>query len=161
MATTLPEGQIGDGPWTLRNVAHLGTCSLVGVVTLLVSWYGAADTGSWSRQMLWLAIGVSGTLLAALGCVAWLLGALRRVRNESRALVGSFSQRINPESSKAGSRPSRPLGERAAAESFVVGAGGRYLHRSDCPLVRGKPLLPVSQYQGEPELLGRCGVCQP
>jgi hypothetical protein len=48
----------------------------------------------------------------------------------------------------------------ATVTTLVVGPGMTIVHRSECPIARGKAVEPVSAADAAARNLGSCGVCQ-
>lgn len=143
-------------PWRDRDLVELTAAALVGLIAILLGWFGASGAAAPARQMLWLNIAVVGLALYALGNCLWLM-RLRRAVGDRRAALVSFEVaeeevEMAPEPTLAARGPV----DRSAMMSaqWVRGDGMARVHRPDCPVVAGKHVWPAYADDGE-----LCGVC--
>lgn len=143
-------GSVAWMPWADTDVLWLCVTSTIGIVAITTSWYGISGSASTGTQALWLNIGVSGAVIAALGNCVWLLRGRRAVGQRRAGLVSLAP--VTP--SGALGMPmedtvTMPLG-------WVRVEGTRKVHRVDCPLMSGKAVELAGPGDGDP-----CGVCVP
>jgi hypothetical protein len=142
----------------------------IGVVTILLGWWGASHTGHTYEQTDYL---ISGGLLG-LGLIFiggflyfgyWMTRQIR-VTEEGNELTRQAFARL--EAQMAADRRAAPAGAIAvtsaatspeATGALVATEHGTMLHRPDCPIVAGKEHLRAV----EPDAAGYqpCGVCRP
>ncbi|GAA0617281.1 hypothetical protein GCM10009547_19360 [Sporichthya brevicatena] len=133
-------------PWPVRTTRLLTLVAVLAAVVLAVAWYGCSGETVWRIQVRWFGLGLLACALNAAGCLAWLATGIRALRRE-RAWTTAELRR----------REDRPTPVTAAVPlprtELVTAARMRRYHRADCPLMRGKPTVPVT-----PDL-APCGVC--
>ena len=141
-------------PWHAGHQLSLAFLSLVGLGGICLSWWMVAGTAQTATQQGWLDLGVVALLLAATGDALYLLNGRRAVRGRERTLALRMA-------ALAG-------GDAATVEAPAGTTGGvvtaprmtRY-HRSDCLLVRGKPVSWGSVAENRRAGRRPCGVCTP
>jgi hypothetical protein len=136
-------------------------CLPIGIVTIILGWYGAAHTGHLYEQNDYL---ISGGLLG-LGLIfiggflyfgSWMARQARATEAGTQQTVQALvrlEQKLTALGATSDGSPSRP------ASLFVVTEHGSMLHRPSCPVVVGKSVrvldLPdTSRYQP-------CTICDP
>jgi hypothetical protein len=144
----------GPEPWARRDLALPGLFILLGVIVLVVGWFGISDAVALNRQMRWLAVGIIGLIVGGFGMVLWLLAGLTKVTRLRRAVVAEADRRVTLATRSTGSAAAAPAG-------FATVAGMRRFHRTDCLMLTGK-----AAELGEPTDfaaagLAPCGVCLP
>lgn len=150
----LPSGSM---PWHVRDVQRLLLTLLLAAIGLTASWVGISGTVVWSRQMLWLAIGIASTAVAGVAIMSWLLTAFRSIRVRQSRMVDGVAARLVLDD-ELGDAPAAALSGPAAASLVSAPAMTRF-HRADCPLVQDKPTSPLTAARRAQ--LSPCGVCQP
>ena len=168
----------GSGGIDLRNTWQILAGSILiplGVVFILMAWYGSAHTAYVQQQIPYL---VSGSFVG-LGCMVvgglfywahWLYRMydqadlhheeqLRAMEQMVRALVQGGGAPGEFPGSSPGLPASRP--PTAGGEGYVVTSSGSVYHRPDCPIVshHGQGLRPVGA--GELSELEACRICLP
>lgn len=141
-------------PWSESDVLRLCLTTAVGLVVISLTWYGVSGSADTGRQALWLNVGVAGVVISALGNCIWLLRGRRAVGERRADLISLEVPEVVIE----------PVADRASghAETLTIplgivrAEGMSRVHRPDCPLVVGKPVLPASLGDGD-----ACGVCAP
>ena len=109
------------GRGTLALAVRMG----VGFVLVVAGWVGASDQVQLDRQAPWVAVSVTGMLVAACSAALWLLDARRAVRVRVLAVVAAVD--AIPESALA-----------VDDEVRVRRRGARLYHRPGCALVAGR-----------------------
>lgn len=187
-ATTMPRataarsarsGYDGTGAAPLRNNGYRilqvvlfvsGAVLLpLGLVVIILGWYGAAHTPYQYDQLSYL---VSGGLLG-LGltfCGGFLyFGAwLARIASDNRDTAKRLSDTLlvladvvshSASVAQGGAAAATPAAQRAAGDVLVVAGSGRTVHRRDCALVAHRDdLVPAG---GDAPDLTPCRLCQP
>ncbi|MEX2554817.1 MAG: hypothetical protein WEB06_04205 [Actinomycetota bacterium] len=117
-----------------RILLALGLLAL-GVVLVLLGWYGAANTNILTEQIPYL---ISGGLLGmALIIVAGIVGSSASLSRENREMHADLTNVIG--SASAGPLRSVPSPRRAANDAGVhLVPGGHSYHQPGCPIVEGK-----------------------
>lgn len=145
---------------TFRRASWLQSAMLVvggvllplGLVVIVLGWYGAARTPYLFEQNSYL---ISGGLLG-LGLVfaggflffgAWLGRMLADNREAMHRLTRSLEALAPP-------------GGRTAPSALVATRNGSMVHRSECPLVAGREDL-LTVFPDGADGFKPCGVCQP
>lgn len=133
---------------------------IIGVVLVILGWYGAAYTNVLTEQIPYL---ISGGLLgAALIIVAGFLASSASLERESRELRRDLVRAI---SSIRGSTPGVGFETDSAAPvedgSVLVVAGGHSYHFAGCPIVEGKSARAITIREALKSGLGMCRLCGP
>lgn len=136
-------------------VAVLWT-SIGGLAALVVSFIGVSGSDDRDTQTVWIAVGIGGVVLAAVGNAVWLAAGARAVAARRRSVVVRLDAWAGP-STIAG--PSFPATVTAGLP-VATAAMTRY-HRPDCPLVRGKPAEAADPTDHRARGRRPCGVCRP
>lgn len=123
----------------------------VGAVLLLVSWWGASGTTRLRDQVTWVNVGVAGLIVSGTGIALWLLHGYRAVGERQRLLLAGLETAPPPDTATTG--------EGDAA--LVSGRGMTRYHRTDCPLVAGKPVRRAARHVHERAGRRPCGMCMP
>jgi hypothetical protein len=110
---------------TARATVVLAVRMGVGLVLLVAGWIGASDQVQLDRQAPWVAVSVSGMLVAAGAAALWLLDTRRAVRARVLAVVAAVE--AVPEAPRAVEDGRR-----------VRRRGARLYHRPGCALVAGR-----------------------
>ena len=145
-----------SAPWHAGNQLSLAFLSVLGLGGIVLSWWMVAGTAQTATQQGWLDLGVVALLVAAAGDALYLLNGRRAVHRGRRALALRMAALASDDAAvAAGVSPESAVGLVVTAPRMT-----RY-HRSDCLLVRGKPVSRGSV--AENRLAGRrpCGVCTP
>ncbi len=134
-----------------------GVLAALGLVAIVIGWYGSAHTAYSFEQMPYLISGgLLGVALVFLGGFVyfayWVTRLVRESREQSQRaadLLVQISVSLNGHSN----------GSSASSGSFVATRGGNLFHRPDCRMVSGKSGLRkvTAQTRG----LEPCGVCDP
>jgi hypothetical protein len=147
-----------DYPWDTRDFFRLLWVTCIGAVAIAVCWYGSSGEPNFHRQIVWLAGGIGGLLVAGFGMVGWLLAGLRNVHRETFELMDVIRvQRLHHSPEVDGFDADEDMSE--AADGYVIGASMTRVHRGSCPLVKGKSVGPISEADVARLDLAKCGVC--
>lgn len=140
-------------PWRDGDLVAVTGAALVGLIAVLLSWFGASGSPSPAHQMMWLNLAVVGMAIFAICNCLWLM-RLRRAVGQRRVGLVSLEVtevEVGPErAAPAVGSVDRPV----VSAGWVRGEGMARVHRPDCPLVAGKHVWPA--HVGDGEL---CGVC--
>lgn len=137
-------------PWTPRVLALTAGTSLLGVVLLVVGWFGTSGEARLADQVAGLDLAVIGSAVAAAGQAAWLLHGRRHVGLLRRQVLGGVEW----------ARPVAPTTKGQASDdgARVVVPGTTRYHRPGCLLVAGKATEPLGRGAAS---LSPCEVCRP
>jgi hypothetical protein len=127
----------GAKEFVLENLRVLGAVILliVGIVFVILGWYGAANTNILTEQIPYL---ISGGLLGvALIIVAGFLGSSASLERENRELRRDLMRAMSSMGSMGGRAEIRSGNPSGDGQVFVV-SGGRSYHFAGCPIVEGK-----------------------
>lgn len=133
-----------SAPFTRRQLAGVAGLVSAGAGLITLAWFAAAGEVDPGDQVAFVSLAVLGALVG-LAAVLWAVAAGRRaVDLRMQALLGSAP------SSAAVAAPSRRL---------VAVPDGRFAHRADCLLVKGRTVRAVSP--GEAGDRRPCPACRP
>jgi hypothetical protein len=143
-----------------------GILALLGIIAILIGWYGAANTGFDFEQTPYL---ISGGLLGLALCFLggfvyfayWVTRLVRESRTQSdRAaeLLDQIATTLNGAAVRNGGR-SRRQPSNARRESFVATRSGTFFHRPDCAVVAGRDKL--RRVSAKTPGLEPCRICDP
>ena len=152
-------GTLKLGERTLMVIA--GVVAPLGLILILVGWWGAARTPNLFEQIPYaISGGLFGLGLVFLGSICyfahWLTELVKEHRAQSAAVVEAISRLEDV------LRMAKPTGDTAApvlnGAALVATGKGTMAHRADCVVVAGKDdLRPVSAGDG----LAPCKLCEP
>lgn len=139
--------------------------AVIGLIAILLGWYGAANTGFAFEQMPYLISGgLLGVALVFLGGFVYFAYWITRLVRESRAqseraaeILDRIAENLNGSAPRSG-RSLRPIAG-AGNGTFVATRKGNLFHRPDCTVVAGRRNLrkvTASTRGVEP-----CGICDP
>lgn len=140
----------------------------LGILMILLGWYGAAHTPYLFEQLPYLISGgILGLGLAIVGGLVYFGSWLARGAAEQRGKteeVAELLREIRDEmrSSRTAETPTprrRATGTTNGAEPFVATARGGMLHRPDCAVVAGREDLRAIGASGDG--LTPCSLCSP
>lgn len=149
--------------------AHLiggGVLAVLGLVAIILGWYGAANTGFEFEQLPYL---ISGGLLGVALCFLggfvyfayWVTRLVREARTQSdRAadILDQIVESLNGSAPRPAKRSVRTIAG-GSAGAFVATRNGALFHRADCSAVAGRQRLRrvTAQTRG----LEPCALCDP
>jgi hypothetical protein len=140
--------------WGRRARLVLAAGWSVGLLIVLLSWWGTSGEASTDDQFRWLGVGVAGMILCLAASAGWIFTGMRAVGDRIEVAVP---------------RPSdtpRPVIELRAVDGgaddvLVAAADMRYYHRRSCRLAQGKPVRAADRAAHLREGRTACGVCRP
>lgn len=137
----------------------------LGIVAILVGWYGTAHAKySYDQATYLISGGVLGLGLIFLGGFLYFGAWLARVAHDQREGARQLADTMLVLADLVSRQPGRPveMGAPAALDAGavpVLAGDGSTIHRSDCALVAHRPDLHV--LTGQEHDLGTCRVCRP
>ena len=133
-----------------------GVLMPLGVLLVIVGWYGAAHTTRVFEQIPYLTSGgMLGIALAGIGAALYFGYWLTRLVGHAREIVDSLA------------RIERRLDGVAAGEAvdddvrLVATKGGALFHRADCSVVAGRPQAELRSVSVPAKGLSPCKLCNP
>ena len=140
---------------------------ILGLVAIIVGWYGAANTGFAFEQTPYL---ISGGLLGLALCFIggfvyfayWVTRLLRESRTQSERaaeLLDQIATTLDGAAVRNGGRSRRQASSSASSESFVATRNGTFFHRPDCAVVAGRDKL--RRVSAKTPGLQPCRICDP
>jgi hypothetical protein len=132
---------------------------VLGVVLVLLGWYGAANTNILTEQIPYF---ISGGLLGmALIIVAGIVGSSASLSRENRDMHRDLTNVIGS-SSGGGQLRSVPSPKRPASNGGVyLVPGGHSFHQAGCPIVEGKHSTELSLEEALSAGYTACKLCGP
>lgn len=132
----------------------------LGVVLVLLGWYGAAHSPYVFQQIPYLVSGgVLGVALVVAGGFSyfgfWLSKLVYEGREQNQALLAALARM----EARVGATPALGSPTPAASPVLLATPSGTMMHRPDCPIVAGKSGLRTVD-PDDPKL-EPCGICQP
>lgn len=137
-------------PWPLYHLLSWFGRLAVGVVTMLVAWWGVSGTTQLSRLILWVNIAVVGLTVTGLANLVWLLEGRRAVATRRRAVLRGLDE--------SWLDIVRPAGASAPETAVASSVMTRY-HLPDCAAVRGKQVEPLPLAAHASAGRTPCGIC--
>jgi hypothetical protein len=131
---------------------------VVGIIFVILGWYGAAYTNILTEQIPYL---ISGGLLgAALIIVAGFLASSASLERENRELRRDLVRAIGSMPARGSNSGVNTLSAAPSSDGqvFVV-AGGRSFHVAGCPLVEGKDATPMEERKAIDSGYASCKLC--
>ena len=143
----------GRAPWSNGDLVRLVAVVAAGGVLCAVAWTGASGHAELKDQTGWVAVGVTGFLLAVAGQGLWLVRGRRAVTAHATRVM----------TAAAALSPARvgPVGVADGGDRLVAAEGMRHFHRVGCPIAAGRNWTPVTRPVHEAAGRTACGICQP
>ncbi|HYZ91780.1 MAG TPA: hypothetical protein VFA34_05225 [Actinomycetota bacterium] len=140
------------------------TLAVLGLVAILLGWYGAANTGIAFEQTPYLISGgLLGVALVFLGGFVYFAYWVTRLVRESRAqseraseILDQIAESLN--GAGPARRSPRPIAG-AGNGGFVATAKGNLFHKPDCTVVAGRQRL--RRVTASTRGLEPCAICDP
>lgn len=157
-------------PWRSSDVRRAAALLVVGGVIAVWGWYEVSGKVRLHDQEGWAALACLGAAIAALGGVYLVTVSMREVRLGQRQLmfdladVMGWSVTVTKRGRlrlHAGESGPAAVVEHDGETVLVTGPGMTIVHRSECPIARGKPVAEISAADAAARNLGLCGVCRP
>jgi hypothetical protein len=137
-------------PWGRGDALLTALLTGLGLVGLVIGWYGISGTVDLDSQMRWLAFGITALIVGGAGMVLWLLAALRSVTDLKREVLTELEARL-------------PAAAVAAAPAAVTGFGTvqgmRRYHHPQCTMLAGKDVRWADAKAHAAAGLAPCGIC--
>jgi hypothetical protein len=133
---------------------------IVGIVIVLLGWYGAANTNILTEQVPYL---ISGGLLGmALIIIAAVIGSSASLERDNRELRSDLNRLLSTPGSRfaSGSLAAAPRARSDDGRVYVV-PGGRSFHIAGCPIVEGKQGSEMSLEEATEAGHSVCKLCGP
>ncbi|MGH2784770.1 MAG: hypothetical protein ACRDJ1_05885 [Actinomycetota bacterium] len=133
---------------------------IVGIVIVLLGWYGAANTNILTEQVPYL---ISGGLLGmALIIVAAVVGSSASLERDNRELRRDLTRLLaaGAGGAQGASLASFPRRARDEGTAYVV-PGGRSYHFAGCPIIEGKNATEMPLEEAIAAGHGVCKLCGP
>jgi hypothetical protein len=148
-----------------------GVLIVLGLVAIIVGWYGAANTGfSFEQTPYLISGGVLGLALCFLGGFVyfayWVTRLVRESRTQAERAAELLDQIVTTLGDGAAVRNGGRNGGRSrrqpstgTTDSFVATKTGTLFHRPDCTVVAGRDKL--RRVSAKTPGLQPCGICDP
>ena len=155
-------------PWRPADVRRALVLLVAGAALSVWSWFEVSGKVRLHDQQGWAALGYLGAAIAALGGVYLVTVSMREVRLGQRQLMFDLADVMGWTVSVEHGRLRLHAGDETPAAAvehdagvLVTGPGMTIVHRSECPIARGKPVSEISAAEAAARNLGPCGVCRP
>ncbi len=142
------------------------TLAVLGLVAILLGWYGAANTGIAFEQTPYLISGgLLGVALVFLGGFVYFAYWVTRLVRESRAqseraadILDQIAETLNGSGPQTVRRSARPIAG-GGNGAFVATSKGNLFHRPSCTVVAGRQRL--RRVTASTRGLEPCAICDP
>ena len=156
-------------PWRRSDVVRAAVLAVVGLAIGVWGWFGVSGEVRLQEQQGWTVLACFGVAVAACGAVYLITVAMREVRLGQRQLMFDLAdvmgwsvtvtKRGRLHLHAAADGPAEAAAERDDA-TLVIGPGMTIVHRSECPIARGKAVTEISAADAAARNFGPCGVCR-
>ncbi len=152
-------------PWRRTDVTRALVLLVVGLAVGVWGWFGVSGEVRLREQEVWIVVSTLGAVIAACGGVYLLTVAAREVRLGQRQLmfdladVMGWSVTVTKRGRLRLERADEAAETGATLSTLVTGPGMTLVHRSECPIARGKDVSEISAAAAAARDLGSCGVC--
>lgn len=156
-------------PWRGTDLTRAVVLAVLGVGVGVWGWFGVSGEVRLREQEVWVVVAGFGAAIAACGGVYLVTVAMREVRLGQRQLMFDLAElmgwsvtvtkRGRLHLHGADSAVDGVVDEQAVS-TLVVGPGMTIVHRSQCPIARGKAVQTISAADASARNLGSCGVCK-
>jgi len=143
--------------WGRRSRLVLGAGWSVGLLVVLLGWWGTSGEATTAGQFRWLGLGVAGMILCLAVSAGWVFSGMRAVGARIRVVVPRPSDVPGP----VVELRAVPQANDGADDVLVAAVGMRYFHRPSCRLAQGKAVRPADRASHLREGRSACGVCRP
>ena len=141
--------------WGRRSQLVLFGGWALGLLVVLLGWWGTSGEATSDDQFRWIGLGVAGMILCLGVSAAWVFTGMRAVGARIAAVVPRPSEVARPVVEI------RAVSGTGADDVLVAAAGMRYYHRASCRLAQGKGARAEERTTHLREGRAACGVCQP
>jgi hypothetical protein len=141
----------------------------LGVLVMVLGWYGAANTGYLFEQIPYvISGGLIGLGLVIVGSFAYFAYWLTRMFHQQReqadrtvAVLERLEAKLAeaPAAASIGGAGTRSAGSRNGGARYVATASGTMFHRPDCSVVANRPKL--RKVRGDEPGMEPCRLCDP
>jgi hypothetical protein len=148
-----------------------GVLMPLGVVLVLVGWYGASHTTRLFEEIPYLISGgMLGIVLSAIGAALYFGYWLTRLVAGDRQIVEVLSriearldasERDGGGGTVGGARPGGAAGAAGAGATFVATRTGTMFHRPECPVVADRPEKELRRITLPVSGMAPCKLCAP
>lgn len=151
-------------PWRRSDITRALVLVLIGLAVGVLGWFGVSGEVRLREQEGWAVVSAFGAAIAACGGVYLVTVAMRSVRLGQRQLMFDLADVMgwSVTVTRRGRLQLHSADEVVAEETvttLVVGPGMTIVHRSECPIARGKAVETISAADAAARKLGSCGVC--
>src|SRR4051794_26178835 len=136
-------------PWQVPDLFRWFALLGLSVVGIVVAWWCASGSATFSRQLTWLNVGVAAVVVAGLGNMTWLLQGRRALVLRRRLVLSALGIESDP----------TDLSAVEADDVRHAGPGTTRHHRSGCPAVAGKQTETMSATDHERAGRRPCALC--
>jgi hypothetical protein len=138
---------------------------VIGLAVGVWGWFGVSGEVRLREQEGWIVVAAFGAAIAACGGVYLVTVAMRAVRLGQRQLMFDLADVMGwtVTVTKRGRLRLHGADEGVVAAevtTLVVGPGMTIVHRSECPIARGKAVVEISAADAAARNLGSCGLCK-
>lgn len=148
-----PSQRPGPIPWRARDLTRWTLGTWVGLIVIVVAWFGASGSAELDVQYRWLNLGVAGAVIVGTANIVWLLNGVRAVRERRHEILAALL---------AEASPSEEVPDHLESRDDVLVAAPKMTryHRADCPLVAGKAAAEAGLRAHRAAGRRPCGVCR-
>lgn len=140
-------------PWGRGDAVLTLVLAGLGLVGLVIGWFGISGTVDLDAQMRWLAFGITALIVGGAGMVLWLLAGLRSITDLKREVLTEIEARLpGPPAAAAAEAP---------AAGFGTVPGMRRYHHPQCTMLAGKDASWADAKAHTAAGLQPCGICLP
>lgn len=157
-----------DTPWKFRDMQNVLVRTALGLVLIVGGWLGASSTATWREQLIWMAIGLLGSVIAAVAGVGWLLNGLATLGRERAEVRHMVADRVGAYDRLPDARVDSNVATVGAADAttefggvLVSALGMTHFHLSSCQAVAYKDVDELSFAECMDRNLSPCGMCRP
>jgi hypothetical protein len=136
-------------PWQVPDLFRWFALLGLSVVGIVVAWWCASGSATFSRQVTWLNVGVAAVVVGGLGNMTWLLQGRRALVLRRRLVLAALP--TGPDSTDLSAAEADDL-------RHAVPGTTRH-HRSGCPAVAGKRTETMSATDHERAGRRPCALC--
>jgi hypothetical protein len=156
-------------PWRSADLRRALVLLAIGATVSVWGWYEVSGKVRLHDQQGWAALAYLGAAIAALGGVYLVTVSMREVRLGQRQLMFDLADVMDWSVSvtdrgrlhmHARDEARTDIIEQVDESVLVTGPGMTIVHRSDCPIARGKAVTEISAADAAARNLGPCGVCR-
>lgn len=142
-------------PWRVGDLSVMAGANLIGLIGLLVAWFGGSGTVDVGSQLAWLRLGIAAVVVAGVGNAQWILAGMRA--------IGQRRREVLTRAPRAALRPAvAVVGSQAgSADELVSGPQMTRYHRPECPAATGRRVEAAPLESHLDESRRPCGICRP